>query len=294
MTALTKAAENGHYTIVEQLVAKQAALNIRTHQDETALMIACRKGHFNVVSILIKCLNECINNRYISKDSECFSLENENWITFKQLPYAFCSLPVTFTNDERNQAFLNAYHNKHIDIMKLLLDNGATVNLLLNNGKNYKLTQFRKSLTLLNVAVLNREYEIVNILLNNGAQVQKRANYGIPPLMLASRSCSKHINIVKILLKHGSNINSTSEYIPIYITLLEYIWIRQNSNKSKIIRKYENPDKNGTALICAVQSSCLKLIEALVQERNVDINSQTSMGRTALMIACGTVGREKQ
>ncbi|CAC5394997.1 unnamed protein product [Mytilus coruscus] len=277
MNALTKAAKNGHYTIVERLIKNQAAVNIRTHKKETALMIACRKGHLMVVSILMTHMHECLNNRYIITEKNFSTLEIETRLAFSQLPYGFYSPPITEVSEERNQAFLIAYKNKHVCIMKFLLENGANVQI-----------ELRISLSLLNNAVSKGEYEIVNLLLKNGAQVQKRTNFGIPSLALASYR--GHTDIVTVLLKHEANINSKADRLPIPLTSQEYIWIKQNSNGSDLNNIMT--DNGGTALICAPLKGSLRLIKALLQDKNININSQTNMGRTALMIACGS-GREE-
>lgn len=269
MNALTKAAEKGHHQIVQKLLENKAAANIRTHKNETALMIACRKGNLNIVTILINHIVDCSNNPTILYEREHSTIQNENRLAFLQLPFELCSNLTTEVSDDINQAFLNAYRNAHVAIMKFLLDNGANVQAQLNN------------------AVSKGEYIIVKLLLQNEAQVHKRANFGIPPLMLASSK--GHTDIVKLLLKHGSSINSSSEYIPIYFTSLELIWIQQNRKKSEFKRIFAETDKNGTALIRAIQSgSPYELIKTLLQEKNIKINSQTYMGRTALMVACGS------
>lgn len=270
-TSLIKAAENGHCKIVKRLLERQADIYIRSHENETALMVASRKGHLKVVSILMENIYANLHKYYITKEKELSTQENAYRRAFARLPYAFCSPPITEVSEEINQAFSKAYRCGHIDIMTFLLDNGA----------NVRQVKSRTSRSLLNDAVFRGKYRIVNLLLKNGAQVQKRANSGIPPLMLAS--FKGHTDIVKLLLTYGSNINSTSEHIPILCTLKEGIWIRQNSNESKF------NDKNGTALICAIQKGAsLKLIETLLHEKHININSQTHMGRTALMIACGS------
>ncbi|XP_063431719.1 ankyrin-1-like [Mytilus trossulus] len=276
MNALTKAAKNGHYIIVERLIENQAAVNIPTHKSETALMIACRKGHSMVVSILIKHMHECLNNRYIIMEKDCSTLEIETRIAFSQLPYGFFSPSIAEESEEMNQALLVAYENKRIAIMKFLLDNGANVQI-----------ERCTSLSLLNAAVSKGEYEIVDLLLKNGAQVQKRANFGIPSLTLASNR--GHTDIVTVLLKNNANINSKADRLTIPLTSQENIWLQQKRNKSDL--NNIETDNGGTALIYASLNGSLELINSLLQDKNININSQTYMGRTALMIACGS-GRE--
>lgn len=277
MNALTKAAKNGHYTIVERLIENQAAVNIPTHKSESALMIACRKGHLMVVSILIKHMHECLKNRYIIMEKDCSTLEIEIRTAFSQLPYALCSPPITEESEEMNQALLVAYENKRVGIMKFLLDNGANVQI-----------ELCTSLSLLNRAVSEGEYEIVDLLLKNGAQVQKRANFGIPSLALASYR--GHTDIVTVLLKNNANINSKADRLPIPLTSRENIWLQQKWNKSDL--NNIETDNSGTALIYASLKGSLRLINSLLQDKNININSKTYMGRTALMIACGS-GREE-
>ncbi|XP_052100824.1 uncharacterized protein LOC127734835 [Mytilus californianus] len=276
MNALIKASMNGHFEIVKLLVTYQAVVNLQTDDNETALTLAAKNGHLNVVSFLMSYSYQCVNDHYTSKEGKVSAFENENRVNFSQLPFFMSHLfQITNESNEVNLAFLNAYRNKHMSVLKLLIENGADVQM-----------KYSESLTLLNEAASKGEYEIVNLLLVNGASVQKRGNFGVSPLL--SASSEDHTDIIKLLLKHGSDKNSKTDMLPISLTLLEAIyWIQDNCNKSNFQNLTAFNDHSATALIYAARNETSESLEVLLQDKNININSQTFMGRTALMVACG-------
>jgi ankyrin repeat protein len=54
MTALMVASKEGHENVVKLLLEKGANANLKEHNGATALMMASHKGHDTVVKILLK------------------------------------------------------------------------------------------------------------------------------------------------------------------------------------------------------------------------------------------------
>lgn len=277
MNALIKAAMNGHINVVKLLVDNHSAVNLQTNDKETALTLAAKNGHLKVVSYLMSYSYQCVMNQYISQERELSVFENENRFNFSVLPFSTSHLfQITKESDEVNQAFLNAYQNNHISVLQFLIENDADVQMKYNS----------KTMTLLNAAASKGEYEIVNLLLVNGASVQKRGNFGVSPLV--SASSGGHTEVIKLLLKHGCNINSKTDKIPISLTYLETIWIQDDLNNTSNFKDLTAfYDHSATALIYAAQNETSKSLKVLLQDKDININSQTFMGRTALMVACG-------
>ncbi len=83
----------------------------------------------------------------------------------------------------------------HQDIVKLLLDNDASLKYFCENGET----------SLMN-AVEAGNMEIVKMLIDKGANVNDKDNTGLTPLMRASRNDNKEI--VEMLLSNGADLNA--------------------------------------------------------------------------------------
>ena len=83
----------------------------------------------------------------------------------------------------------------HQDIVKLLLDNDASLKYFGENGE-----------TSLMKAVEAGNKEIVKMLIDKGANVNDKDNTGLTPLMRASRNDNKEI--VEMLLSNGADLNA--------------------------------------------------------------------------------------
>ena len=92
------------------------------------------------------------------------------------------------------------YGKGYTEIVKLLLDHGADVNMTSNGD------------TALMFASTNDHTEIVRILLDHGADINVQDKYGQTALMQASGEECGHTEIVKLLLDHGADINVQDEY----------------------------------------------------------------------------------
>lgn len=92
-----------------------------------------------------------------------------------------------------------AIMEEDIEIVTLLLENGADVNIQTKDGE-----------TALILASMFGYIEIVKILLEYGANVDTKENLGMTALMAASGE--GHIEIVKLLLANGADQNATDNY----------------------------------------------------------------------------------
>ncbi|CAG8905457.1 unnamed protein product [Penicillium egyptiacum] len=94
------------------------------------------------------------------------------------------------------QADTSFFHpsNGHLEVIKVLLDDGAEVTVTDNDGW-----------TPVNAASSNRHLEVVKLLLENGADIGVANNDGWTPLYSAASNC--HLEVVKLLLNQGANIS---------------------------------------------------------------------------------------
>ena len=88
----------------------------------------------------------------------------------------------------------------HIEIVKLLLENGADVNSRTKDGD-----------TALIVASKAGHTNVVKLLLERGADVNAKNRNGRMALMGATNQ--GHLNVVKLLLERGADVNAKDEQI---------------------------------------------------------------------------------
>jgi len=104
-------------------------------------------------------------------------------------------------------AAINSNKYSNVDVLQMLLENGANPNLQDNYGDTALTLASRYS-------NIDSNIETVKILLENGANPNLQNNDGYTALMLASRNSNTDSNIetVKILLENGANPNLQNEY----------------------------------------------------------------------------------
>ncbi|PWF94104.1 ankyrin repeat domain-containing protein [Spiroplasma poulsonii] len=97
--------------------------------------------------------------------------------------------------------------NNHIDIVKLLIENGAEINFGVTTWVNYVKNANSTPLIL---ASQNGHTEIVKLLIENGAEINHKNQFGNTPLILASQN--GHTEIVKLLIENGAKINHKNQF----------------------------------------------------------------------------------
>lgn len=230
-TALHLATENEHKEIVQLLLQHGANIEAKTANDEFALTIAAIKGLEDIVSLL---LNHGANNSAVGLNNALqyaaelghdkiakllldrgaqANLERALFLAAKRNYGKVISLllkhgvtPNAFAFE--GSALLIAVEKGHKNIVNLLLDNGADVNL--RHPSNF---------TALHIACLEKNLEIVELLVNRGANVHDETDEKFTALHYATTSgCDK---IVKFLLNSGAGINASSIYgkTPLFVAV---------------------------------------------------------------------------
>ncbi|RFU80617.1 natch and ankyrin domain [Trichoderma arundinaceum] len=87
-----------------------------------------------------------------------------------------------------------AVHRGHRDMVELLLDHGARVNV-----------KDRSDLTALHVAITGQHKDIVSVLIDRGAHLESKSEHGDTPLIRAIQANSREI--IQTLLEHGARVN---------------------------------------------------------------------------------------
>ncbi|WP_342224629.1 ankyrin repeat domain-containing protein [Spiroplasma endosymbiont of Asaphidion curtum] len=211
-TPLHYAAAKGYTEIVKLLLEHGSDINANTSNRRTALHVAAENGHTDVVKLLISKTKEQFNNVDNVEFKNFINAKDSNGLT----PLYFC----------------NKLDN-NVETVKLLLDNGADVNIIIDNDNNtiLHLTIWENNFTFakelltnqnsknkINVnainnykntpimgAIQNNNIEIVKLLLEHGSDINAKAENGITPLHLAAQN--GYLAIVKLLLANGADVN---------------------------------------------------------------------------------------
>jgi len=249
------------------------------------------RNKISIFSILIFIfLNSCASslNELIKKGS-LDSIEKKIKKGANVNEYKYYRTPLTCAINERN-----------IEIVKLLLENGADANKKDKDG-DIPIT----------CAINKRDIEIVKLLLENGADANKEVKKGNTPLIYAVRKGD--IEILKYLIKNGADVNATNKYgvSILFIALKEgepslidlilsknpevvptkrcvNYFIKTMFSDEKSLHNvssqaYSIPVK-GTFLLMAAYRGQKVIVQKLL-ESGVDINERNSLGMTALMHA---------
>ncbi|CAO3639521.1 unnamed protein product [Cunninghamella echinulata] len=97
-----------------------------------------------------------------------------------------------------------ALYSQNIEIIELLLENGALIDKAVNLEKNPSLLSEAVSMSMYNI-------DIIKLLLSKGCPVDQDSKYNRPsPLM--SAIVLNRSNIVQILVDHGADVNQVSRY----------------------------------------------------------------------------------
>jgi ankyrin repeat protein len=161
---------------------------------------------------------------------------------------------------------------KHIEIVKLLLKNGAKPNT--KDSYNHHALWY---------SILTNNYEITHALLDAGANLNHVDNKNVSCFIYACASAER-VSILELLIQRGAKIdhpvNSSALLIASHMNVLPAIKILLNKNISVLTK-----DSNGFDCIrAAVQKGHIDALQTLL-EAKIDPNSKDKLGITSLMFA---------
>lgn len=195
-----RAARNGDIERLKNLLAKGAKVDVRERDGLTPLMVASLRGNSAVIELLIQ-------------HGACVNAEDNNEMTpllFASINYKKFLYPIKkYFNqviDRINNATLDgkinyeiyypAFHDTYTAVAKILIANGADVHK----------ADARANTPLMNAACAGNE-KMVELFLLNGADANAKNIDGATPLMTSVSGFSS-INIVKMLVEHGADVNA--------------------------------------------------------------------------------------
>ena len=239
-TALMLASKDGHEQVVQTLLLAGANVNIQDNEGWTALMRASERNHLAIVNTLIQ--EGADPNLQKSNGSNALMIASfgGHYDIVQVLLQQQQKTDVNYQRKDGCTALMLASQNGHTQVIELLLKENAEVN-----------TQNEVGWTALIMACQNGYTQVVKILLNNCANVNIQNKYGLTALMVASHN--GYTLVVDLLLKECAHIN---------------------------IQKGDG----WTALMLASLNGHTQVVKLLLKQ-HADVNIQEEYGFTALMLA---------
>ena len=256
-SGLLTAAENDINKAVQFLVDTGVNIDVVDSNGRTALMLASKTGHEDIVKTL---LSAGANG----------SQDGHSWVG--QILLKKGADPNIWNKDGAT-ALMYASHNDHSEVVEILLKGGADPNI-----------QKKDEATALMYASQNGHFEVVQILLKGGADPNSRTENGATSLMVASEN--GHFEAVQILLEGGADPNIKKKD---GATSLMYASQNGHSEVVQILLKGgADPNSqtgNGvTSLMVASENGHSKVVQILLKG-GADPNIQEEDGWNALMFA---------
>ena len=193
-SALMKAVENGNLEAVRYLTRHGAQVDLKNNRGKSTLEVGCEKGNVEVIEALLEV--ESDGDVQYSAFNTAFNTAVEHNHT-KLVKWFLESGNIT---NIPASALSFAIDNQSIELVQLLLDRGAQVNLQNNRG-----------VSALMLAVNKGNVEVVKELLERGADVNLKGEGGSTALLsiLADRDVPQQskIVIVNLLLNYHADVN---------------------------------------------------------------------------------------
>ena len=314
-TPLLFAALGGNRQVVEFLVEKGADINARNEQGRTILHTIARNGDKDMVELLI------------SKGADVNAKANTGAATITPLDHAVLSghadvaavlLDRGANPDARGYCGVMPLHRAaqkdRTDLARLLLDHGADVNI---KGGSIEITPLhwaaahaevaefliakgadvnakdKNLITPLHRAALGSGSKVAKILIDKGADVNARDSRGRTPLHDAAGYGND--KMVELLIERGAQVDvkdkrgTTALYCAASGTKdsKETVELLLAAGADINIKRTAEPEDGFGLLHTAVKNSNPRVVELLIS-KSLDINSETTTGRTPLELARDT------
>ncbi|XP_049303711.1 uncharacterized protein LOC105232825 isoform X1 [Bactrocera dorsalis] len=230
-------------------------LEIEDYNGQTALNIAARNGHLEVVKLLLSFSQPCNDGTGRMKRVDVNHADRDGWTPLRsaswgghtevvKLLISHPACKIDLADKEGRTALRAAAWSGHEDILKILIESGADVNSVDRQGR-----------TSLIAASYMGHYDIVEILLENGANVNHLDLDGRSALCVAALcGSSGYSKVISTLLEHGANTDQ----------------LDNDGMSPLLVSSFE-----GNAEVCE-----------LLLENGADPDLADFMGRTPLWAAC--------
>jgi ankyrin repeat protein len=165
MTPLLKAASKGDTFQCQQLIASGSLVNEKTALGDTALILASANGHTDAVKFLLSKQSDLNVHGKDNRTPLIAALEDKKTYNHEVLKILLDHHPDIESRDKKQYtALFHAVFNENTDAVKLLIQNGANVNVTILYWRNKR--QFTKGI--LSIAPPD-PHEIRQLLIDAGA-----------------------------------------------------------------------------------------------------------------------------
>lgn len=304
-TPLMEAASGGHVNVAKMLLERGACINSHSNEfKESALTLACYKGHLEMVKFLLDAgadqehktdeMHTALMEASMDGHVEVARLLLDHGAQVNMPADSFES-PLTLAacgghveladllikrgafleevNDEGYTPLMEASREGHLDMVALLLEHGADIHAQTEETQE----------TALSLACCGGFQDVAAFLLQAGASIEQGSS---TPLMEAAQE--GHIDLVKFLLEQGANVNATTATGD---TPLSFACENGHTDVADILlsvgAELEHESEAGrTPLMKAARAGHLCTVQFLIS-RGADVNRQTSLNdHTVLSLAC--------
>ena len=282
-----KACENGVVDELGHILAVNNSIDVNNtiYNGTTPLNIACKKGYFNVVNVLLGLDNIDVNKA-----------DKDGW-TPLNIACQFEKLNIVKALIQSNNIDVNKADKDGWTPLNIACEKGNTgiVNVLLgldnidvNKANDYGQTPLYN-------ACDNNKTDIVEALLDiNNIDVNKVDKYGKTPLYNVCKEGylgkKSYLSVVELLLTHEKiEVNKTNKEgeTPLLVACLkghtEIVKALLDINNIEV-----NKDNNSkaTPLLVACLKGHTEIVKALLDINNIEVNKTNKEGETPLLVAC--------
>lgn len=319
-TPMHLACSHGHYEIATLLNDNNADVNAKNYQNCTPLHFACHSGHLNVVELLVNrgaIINTQTARKFTPLQAAC--QKNENFFTIVKFLIAKGAL-INTKNCSNTTPLHTACHGGNINTVKLLIDNGADIYAVDDQGfssidfalqdNHADIIGFLKNIIYQPTIIKNKQLTLMQAILAQSlfnAFYNKTSNeialvlQSLPDSSINDIKEEKHksgllhyacyfryLPIVKLLIEKGAEINTTN---PNLLTPLHLACEKENNTAVINLLLKHNADlearssQGGTPLHSACEYGNIKNIDYLLK-RGANRHATTNIKMTPLHIAC--------
>ncbi|KMQ91742.1 ankyrin repeat domain-containing protein 17, partial [Lasius niger] len=304
-TPLMEAASAGHVQVAKILLEHGAGINTHSNEfKESALTLACYKGHLEMVRFLLEAGADQ-EHKTDEMHTALMEASMDGHVEVARL-LLDSGAQVNMPTDSFESPLTLAACGGHVDLAMLLIERGANIEevndegytplmeaaregheemvaLLLSQGANINAQTEETQETALTLACCGGFLEVADFLIKAGADIELGAS---TPLMEAAQE--GHLDLVRYLLESAADVHAQTQTGD---TALTYACENGHTDVADLLLQFgadlEHESEGGrTPLMKACRAGHLCTVQFLISKR-ADVNRQTTNNdHTPLSLAC--------